>query len=208
MLLKRNVCVLRKPLDLAKYNSPVEPLLSGPWERPKCWSLLDPRSSWALIWAKYGSLVLYSPFSTLKCARCPNVATIKMSRFRWFSSLFSILSDARAGLAWLLEVKTFWSKIKVLMWSDQCTKKSRFRLWSFDLSLIELTSRRPHNLRPAFKDTSHHDEKFSNRPYLIYLFPLPICLGSYLKQTCAYLFGFRSGSVMKNTIGDGGSTAL
>ena len=36
------------------------------------------------------------PFSTLKCARCPNVATIKMSRF---SSLFYILSDARAGLA-------------------------------------------------------------------------------------------------------------
>ena len=162
MLLKHNVCVLHKPLDLAKYNSPVEPLLSGPWERPKCWSLLDPRSSWALIWAKYGSLVLYSPFSTLKCARCPNVATIKMSRFRWFSSLFSILSDARAGLVWLLEVKTFWWKIKVLMWSDQCTKKSRFRLWSFDLSLIELTSRRPHNLRPAFKDTSHHDRKFSN----------------------------------------------
>ena len=66
MPLKR---VLRKPLDLAKYNSPVEPLLSGPWERPKCWSLLDPRSSWALIWAKYGSLVLYSPlFSPQMCA--------------------------------------------------------------------------------------------------------------------------------------------
>ena len=69
MLLKRNVCVVRKPLDLAKYNSPVEPLLSGPWERPKCWSLLDPRSSWALIWAKYGSLVLYSPlFNPQMCA--------------------------------------------------------------------------------------------------------------------------------------------